>query len=125
MTVGEPLDHKHGWSFNSKTKQYQVWKQLEKLDPEYALFTNPPPNSLKYSVYKFCLDVMKWQLDRGTCFLVITPPDSESAQFLAFKKHQKSRIKMHLGCLFIGMTNHCRCDPSQGVFTTAMKMILN
>ena len=68
MKVGEPIDHKHGWSFNSKAKQYQVWKQLEKLDPEYVLITNPSPNSWKYSVYKFCLDVMKWQLDRGTVF---------------------------------------------------------
>ena len=80
MKVGEPIDHKHGWSFNSKAKQYQVWKQLEKLDPEYVLITNPSPNSWKYSVYKFCLDVMKWQLDRGTVFLVIT---------LTWKKHQK------------------------------------
>ena len=36
MKVGEPIDHKHGWSFNSKTQQYQVWKQLEKLDPEHV-----------------------------------------------------------------------------------------
>ena len=48
MKVGEPIDHKHGWSFNSKTKQYQVWKQLEKLDPEYVLITNPSPNSWKF-----------------------------------------------------------------------------
>ena len=94
MKVGEPIDHKHGWSFNSKTKQYQVWKQLEKLDPEYVLITNPSPNSWKYSVYKFCLDVMKWQLDRGKGFLVITPPDSGFAQFLTWKKHQKDRIKL-------------------------------
>ena len=69
MKVGEPIDHKHGWSFNSITKQYQVWKQLEKLDPEYVLITNPSPNSWKYSVYNFCLDVMKWQLDRGKRFV--------------------------------------------------------
>ena len=84
MKVGEPIDHKHGWSFNSKTKQYQVWKQLEKLDPEYVLITNPSPNSWKYSVFKFCLDVMKWQVDRGKGFLVITPPDSGFAQFLTW-----------------------------------------
>ena len=41
LKVGEPIDHKHGWSFKSKTKQYQVWKQLEKLDPEYVLITGP------------------------------------------------------------------------------------
>ena len=41
MKVGEPIDHKHGWSFKSKTKQYQAWKQLEKLDPEYVLITGP------------------------------------------------------------------------------------
>ena len=45
MEVGEPIDHKHGWSFNSKTKQYQVWNQLERLDPEYVLVINPSPNS--------------------------------------------------------------------------------
>ena len=78
MTLGEPLGHKHGWSFNNKTKQYQVWKQLEKLDPEYVLITN-----WKYSVYKFCLAVMKWQLDRGTCLLMITPPDSGIAPLLS------------------------------------------
>ena len=31
VLVGTCHDHKHGWSFNSKTKQYQVWRQLEKL----------------------------------------------------------------------------------------------
>ena len=36
MQVGEPIDHKHDWSFNSKTKQYQSWNQLERLDPEYV-----------------------------------------------------------------------------------------
>ena len=112
MKVGEPIGHKHGWSFNSKNKQYQVWRQLEKLDPEYVLITNPSPNSWKYSVYKFCLDVVKWQLDRGKGFLVITPPDSGFAQFLAWKKHQKNRIKYHIGCIHVDMTNYCHCDPS-------------
>ena len=112
MKVGEPVDHKHGWSFNSKRKQNQVWKQLEKLDPEYVLITNPSPNSWKYSVFKFCLDVMKWQVDRGKGFLVITPPDSGFAQFLTWKKFQKDRIKYHIGCFNLDMTNYCRCDPS-------------
>ena len=31
MRVGEPIDHKHGWSFDSKTKLHQVWNHLEKL----------------------------------------------------------------------------------------------
>ena len=112
MKVGEPIDHKHGWSFNSKKKQNQVWKQLEKLDPEYVLITNPSPNSWKYSVFKFCLDVMKWQVDRGKGFLVIAPPDSGFAQFLTWKKLQKDRIKYHIGCFNLDMTNYCRCDPS-------------
>ena len=112
MKVGEPVDHKHGWSFNSKKKQNQVWKQLEKLDPEYVLITNPSPNSWKYSVFKFCLDVMKWQVDRGKGFLVIAPPDSGFAQFLAWKRFQKDRIKYHIGCFNLDMTNYCRCDPS-------------
>ena len=112
MKVGEPIDHKHGWSFNSKTKQYQVWKQLEKLDPEYVLITNPSPNSWKYSVFKFCLDVMKWQVDRGKGFLVITPPDSGFAQFLTWKKFEKDRILYHIGCFHLDMTNYCHCDPS-------------
>ena len=47
MKVGEPIDHKHGWSLNNKTKQYQVWKQLEKLDPEYVLITKPSPKFLE------------------------------------------------------------------------------
>ena len=76
------------------------------------LITNPLPNSWKYSVYKFCLDVMTWQLDRGKGFLVITPPDSGFAQFLTWKKHQKDRIKYHIGCIHVDMTNYCRCDPS-------------
>ena len=112
MKVGEPVDHEHGWSFNSKKKQNQVWKQLEKLDPEYVLITNPSPNSWKYSVFKFCLDVMKWQVDRGKGFLVIAPPDSGFAQFLAWKKFQKDRIKYHIGCFNLDMANYCRCDPS-------------
>ena len=112
MKVGEPIGHKHGWSFNSKKKQNQVWKQLEKLDPEYVLITNPSPNSWKYSVFKFCLDVMKWQAGRGKGFLVIAPPDSGFAQFLTWKKFQKDRIKYHIGCFNLDMTNYCRCDPS-------------
>ena len=86
MKVGEPIDHKHGWSFNSKKKQNQVWKQLVNLDPEYVLITNPSPNSWKYSVFKFCLDVMQWQVDRGKGFLVIAPPDSGFAQFLGLEE---------------------------------------
>ena len=82
MKVGEPIDHKHGWSFNSKTKMYQVWKQLGKLDPEYVLITNPAPNSWRHSTYKFCLEVMTWQISRGKGFLVIMPPDAGFAQFL-------------------------------------------
>ena len=112
MKVGEPIDHKHGWSFNSKTKQYQIWKQLEKLDPEYVLITNPSPNSWKYSVFKFCLDVMKWQVDRGKGLLVIAPPDSGFAQFLTWKKLQKDRILYHIGCVNLDMTSYCHCDPS-------------
>ena len=112
MKVGEPIDHKHGWSSNSKRKQNQVWKQLEKLDPEYVLITNPSPNSWKYLVFKFCLDVMKWQVDRGKGFLVIAPLDSGFAQFLTWKKLQKDRILYHIGCFNLDMTNYCRCDPS-------------
>ena len=112
MKVGEPIDHKHGWSFNSKTKQYQVWKQLEKLDPEYVLITNPSPNSWKDSVFKFCLEVMQWQVGRGKGFLVISPPDSGFAQFLTMKKLQKNRILYNIGCFHLDMTNYCHCDPS-------------
>ena len=70
--VGEPIDHKHGWSFNSKTKQYQVWKQLEKFDPEYVLitkFTNPSPNSWKYSfqILPWCDEVAGWPRKRFLC----------------------------------------------------------
>ena len=60
------------------------------------LITNPWPNSWKYSVYKFCLDVMTWQLDRGKGFLVITPPDSGFAQILTWKKHQKTESNITL-----------------------------
>ena len=56
MKVGEPIDYKHGWSFNSKTKLYQVWNQLGRLDPEYVLITNPSPNAWRHSTYKFCLE---------------------------------------------------------------------
>ena len=55
---------------------------------------------------------MKWQLDRGKGFLVITPPDSGFAQFLTWKKYQKDRIKYHIGCIHLDMTNYCHCDPS-------------
>ena len=115
MKVGEPIDHKHGWSFNSKTKQYQVWNQLERLDPEYVLITNPSPNSWKHSTYKFCLEVMTWQLSRGKGFLVITPPDSGFAHFMKRYKlnsHQQNTLKSYLGCLYLDMTKYCRCDSS-------------
>ena len=62
MKVGEPIDYKHGWSFNSKTKLYQVWNQLGRLDPEYVLITNPSPNAWRHSTYKFCLEVMDGRL---------------------------------------------------------------
>ena len=68
MRVGEPIDHKHVWSFNSKTKLYQGWSQLEGLDPEYVLVTNPAPNSWRHSIYKLCLELMKWQISRGKGF---------------------------------------------------------
>ena len=56
---------------------------------------------------------MKWQLDREKGFSVITPPDSGFAKFLTWKKHQKDRIKYHIGCIHVDMTNYCcRCDPS-------------
>ena len=55
---------------------------------------------------------MKWQLDRGKGFLAITPPDSGFAQFLTWKKHQKDRIKYHIACIHVDMTNYCHCDPS-------------
>ena len=82
MKVGEPIGHKHGWSFNSKTKLYQVWNQLEKLDPEYVFITNPSPNTWRHSTYKFCLEVTKWQISRGKGFLIIMPPDAGLAHFL-------------------------------------------
>ena len=44
---------------------------------------------------------------------MITPPDSGFAQFLTWKKHQKDRIKYHIGCIHVDMANYCcRCDPS-------------
>ena len=43
---------------------------------------------------------------------MITPPDSGFSQFLTWKKHQKDRIKYHIGCIHLDMTNYCHCDPS-------------
>ena len=114
MKVGEPIDHKHGGSFNSKTKLYHVWNQLEKLDPEYVLITNPAPNSWRYSTYQFCLEVMKWQISRGKGFLVIMPPDAGFAQFLKRYKsdsRKKDTLKLHLGRHRFDMTKFYNCDP--------------
>ena len=120
MKAGEPIDHKLDWSFNSQTKQYQVWNPLEKLDPEYVLITNPSPNAWNQSIYKFCLDVMRWQSDRKKGFLVTLPPDSGFAHFL--KRYTlnsrkwdikgNDKIKLHLANLRIDMTKYCGCDPS-------------
>ena len=115
IKVGEPIDHKHGWSFNSKTKQYQVGNQLETLDPEFVLITNPSLNSWKHSVYQFCLEVMTWQVNRGKVFLVITPPGSgfaHSVRRYQLDSRKWCKLKMYLGCLHIDMTKYCRCDPS-------------
>ena len=115
MKVGEPIDHKHGWSFNSKTKQYQIWNQLEKLDPEYVLMTNPSPNSWKHSIYQFCLEALKWQIGRGRGFLVITPRDSGFAHLMEryqLDSREKDTPKFYLGCLHSDMTKYFRCDPS-------------
>ena len=114
MKAGEPIDHKLDWSFNSKTKQYQVWNQLEKLDPEYVLITNPSPNAWRHSIYKFCLEVMKWQISRGKGFLGIMTPDAGFAQFLRRYKldsGKRDTLKLHLGCHYFDMTTFCRCDP--------------
>ena len=110
MKVGEPIDHKHGWSFNSKKKQTKFGNSLRSL--KLNTCTNPSPNSWKYSVFKFCLDVMKWQVDRGKGFLVIAPPDSGFAQFLTWKKLQKDRIIYRIGCFNLDMTDSCHCGPS-------------
>eukprot|EP00435_Cladocopium_sp_Y103_P014253 s2970_g3.t1 len=112
MKVGEPIDHKHGFSFNSKTKQFEVRKPLEKLDPEHVLITNPAPNSQKYSIYKFCFEAMKWQTDRGKGFIVIAPPDSGFSKFLQQKKLQGDGIKYVVGCIRFDMKNYCRCNTA-------------
>ena len=115
MKVGEPIDHKHGWSFNSKTKLYQVWNQLEKLDPEYVLITNPSPNAWRHSTYNFCLEVMKWQISRGKGFLIIMPPDSGFAHFLTRYKldsRKRDTLKLYLACHYFDMNKYCRCDPN-------------
>ena len=120
MKVGEPIDHKHCWTFNSGTKQYQVWNQLERLDPEYVLITNPSPDPWNQSIYKFFLDVMRWQIDRKKGLLVILPPDSGFVPFLKRCKLNlrkwdikgKDQIKLHLANLHVDMTTYCRCDPS-------------
>ena len=88
---------------------------LEMLDPEYVLIINPSPHAWKYSVYQFCLEMKKWHLTRGKGFLVITLPYSGVAQFskrYRLDSLKKDTIKMHLGCLHIDMTKHCRSDPT-------------
>ena len=82
MKVGEPIDYKHGWSFNSKTKRNQVLKQLEKIEPKFVLINNPSPNAWNQSIYKYCLDLMRWQLENNQGFLVVCPPGSGFADFL-------------------------------------------
>ena len=98
IKVGEPIDRRHGWSFNSKTKLYQVWNQLEKLDPEYVLITNPSPDAWRHSTYKFCLEVMKWQISRGEGFLVIMPPDAGFARW-THEKGTHSNYILHVTTL--------------------------
>ena len=128
MKVGEPIDHKHGWSFSSKTNLYQVWNQLKKLDPEYVLITNPSPNAWRHSTNKFCLEVMKWQISRGEGFLVIMPPDAGFAHFLKRYKLDSRRedtLKLHLACHYFDMNKYCRCDPNISTLlcTTTLAMI--
>ena len=128
MKVGEPIDHKHGWSFNSKTKLYQVWYQLEKLDPEYVLITNPSPNAWRHLMYKFCLEVMKWQISRGKGFLVIMQPDAGFAQFLKRYKldsRKRGTLKSHLACHYFDMTKFADVIPTLVIClcTTTMTMI--
>ena len=115
MKVGEPIHHKHGWTFNSKTKLYQAWNHLEKLDLEYALTTNPSPNAWRHSTYKYCLEVMKWQISRGKGFLVIMPSDAGFAHFLKRYKldsRKRDTLKLHLACHYFDMNKYCRCDPN-------------
>ena len=86
------------------------------------------PNSWKYSVYKFCLGVMTWQLDRGKGFLVITPPDSGFAQFLTWKRNIK-RIESNITLVVSMSTWPITVDvillSKTCVCTTITKMILN
>ena len=111
MKVGEPIDHKHGWSFNSETKQYQGWKQLEKLDPEFVLITNPSPNSWKYSLTSSALMWWNGSLIEEKVSLWSHHLIQDLLSF-CLGRHQNDRIKYHIGCLHIDMTNCCRCDPS-------------
>ena len=112
MKVGIPIDHKHGFSLHSKKKQLEAWRQLESLDPEYVLITNPSPIAWKHSVFQFCLEVMLWQHERGKGFVVITPPDSGFAHFLNTRWKLKDRIKRALSCTHLDMSNYITCDPS-------------
>ena len=85
-----------------------------KLDPEYVLITNPSPNAWKHSIYQFCPEVMKWQINRGKGFLVITPPDSGFAHFMKrylLDSRKRDTLKLYLACKHVDMTKYCRCDP--------------
>ena len=104
MSVGQPIDHKNGFNLNSKAKQADAWKHLEKIDPEYVLISNPSPNAWKYNIFKFCLEVMEWQNSRGKGYIVITPPDSGFATFL----DARSKLKK----LSLDMKNYVTCDDS-------------
>ena len=60
MKVGEPIGRKHGFRMSIATRNSMkcgnMRKQLEKLDPQDVLITNPAPNSWQYSINKRCLE---------------------------------------------------------------------
>ena len=61
-------------------------------------------------MYKFCLEVMNWQNNRGKGFVVLTPPDSGFARFL--RSQWKDKIRRALYCLHIDMVKIVKCENS-------------
>lgn len=62
--------------------QEEAWKKLEKMKPKCVIFNNPSPNAKRNQIFKFCLEVMKWQQREGRNYLVIAPARSNFEYFL-------------------------------------------
>ena len=94
---------------NTRKGQEEVWKNLEKMKPKCVIFNNPSPIAKRNQIFKFCLEVMKWQQQEGRNYLVIAPARSNFEYFL-FPTPYSSLLKGETLFKILDMRDLVNCD---------------